>query len=320
MKRNLTIIGVLLAVVLVAAAGYWLSSKPPSPYFSRSLTGETENLIGVRIDPSGYTVIATSSNGEVALWPLAGSAVPSVKKLSGFAITSFGLTNDDVLIAGDSGRHLLSWYRDLGDVKTAKELPGVVTSIAFRPEGKGGAGMIAATNQGMLLSYEDGRLRKLEVPKTTLKTLSIHQSGNVAVAGTESGHLVWINPSTMSVEATTKHEKTEISGTVFSPDGSQLVSVDWNGKANVWSTKNKTVEFELQLRDGISSVDWTKHGLVLGTWSGELVFWLPADRKPYLTISTDRPIHSLDVHREQNMLVTVSNGNRVDVWKIPDPR
>ena len=319
MKRR----GIIVSFVLVSAATIAVllvfPFAPASPLFVRSLPVQSSKLISVRLNSDGDAVAAATSNGQIVRWDLANNVSHPIKDLSDFTISAFSWTPDGSIIAGDTGRQLLSWKLDRDDLQTSRNLPGVATAIAFRKSAAGAASLVTTTD-GILLAYEPKGVRKLEVnTSATLKTLDVHASGNLALIGDSDGQLHIVDLVTLTVKSTQKAHDGEVSVAAFSPDSRRILSADWNGAVQVRRLGNKNSTAELMLASAVSCGCWAEDTVVLGTSDGQIHFWLPVDNEPYATISSNAAILGLDVQQEQNIVLTVSNTSKVDVWRIPEP-
>jgi len=321
MKRVVIIVGIIGVAGAVIAGLVLFPRVPQSPLFVKSLTAES-NLISVRLNLKGDSIAAATSLGELVRWDLASNGAVEPTDLidfTDFTISAFSWMPDGSIVVGDTGRQLLSWELESDGVQSSRNLPGVVTAIGFR-KSLAGAATLVTTTDGLLLSYEPKGIRKLEVnTSTTLKTLDVHPKGHLAVIGDADGRLHWIDLVSLKVESSQNAHDGEISVTAFSADGRRVLSADWNGVVQVRSVGKQKSVGQWKTEAAISCAAWAEDAVVVGTWDGDIHFWLPTYRTPYAVISADAAILGLDVQHEQNIVLSVSNKPRVDVWRIPKP-
>jgi WD40 repeat protein len=310
------------AVVAVLAAGLlfvFVSSSgtenPAEPL--RVLMSDADVLTKLALTASGDVLAAASAEGEVIVWRLPGRRSSNVGIATGFAATVLTWSPDGLLLCGNASGLLRAWQQPEleGSQIDSPRVP--VTCCAFRQK---------LARRQMLLGLNDGRIVQLDQSETTLrdsghrgvKAMLISQDQSVLVSAGSEGQLIWYGFDRDSVQGTTAEHDTEVSALAWSPDGTQIVSADWNGELRLWNAGTRKLVASAAQPDAVSALAWVGDRLVTGSWDGRIRVWNVDTKQIELssTIYTGLPIHSLVVDSSGKSAFTASGDGNIREWNL----
>ena len=109
-----------------------------------------------------------------------------------------------------------------------------------------------------------------------------------------------------------------VRGLAFSPDGTQLASVEGNPAVRVWDVSASRLITELQAPFQVSSVAYSPGGRLIaaGSTDGAAIVWEAAARSRLFTVRTGQPVDGVDFVPDGSALVTTGRG-LAQLWFIP---
>jgi WD40 repeat protein len=315
-------IGAAVAV-LVAAAGLFVflspkrSETPVEP--ARVLDSDAEVLTKLSFSKDGAALASASANGKVIVWRLPGRRLTAVGKATESPTTVLTWSPDGLLLCGDSSGLLRAWQQ--ADLKESTvDSPRVaITACVFRQK---------LADKQMLLGLSDGRIVRIEPAGTTLresghrgvKAMLISADQSTLISAGSEGKLIWYDVKEDDIVGTVSEHETEVAALAWSPDGTQLVSADWNGELRIWDAKKRKRVAEAKQPDAVSALAWVDDRIVTGSWDGRIRVWNVASDQIELAFSiyTGQPIHDLVVESSGETAFTASGDGSVREWDLSD--
>lgn len=318
-KANAAIAGAVAVVVVAAGLIVLLRPKrsetPVEPI--RVLDSEAGVLTKLSLSRDGVALAATSANGKVLVWRLPGRRLTPVGNATDSPATMLSWSPDGLLLCGDSSGLLRAWQQV--DLKESMiDSPRVaVTACAFRQK---------LAEKRLLLGLSDGRIVTIEPSETTLresghrgvKAMVVSDDQKTLISAGSEGKLVWYDFKQGEVVGTASAHETEIAALAWSPDGTLLVSADWNGELRVWESKKRKIVAEAKQSDAVSALAWVGDRIVTGSWDGRIRVWNVESNQLELAFSiyTGQPIHDLVVESSGETAFTVSGDGSVREWNL----
>jgi len=269
--------------------------------------------VGVLLIAVGLFVFLGPKRSETPAEPLRlmESAATVLTKLS---ISDSG----DALAAASADGDVLVFRlpgRRLNVVGKATESPA--TMLNWSPDGL----LLCGDSSGLL-----GRIVTIDSSETTLrdsghrgvKAMLISKDQKTLVSAGSEGKVIWYDFKQDEVLGTAAGHETEIAALAWSPDGTQLVSADWNGELRIWDAKKRKSVTEASQPDAVSALVWTENQIVTGSWDGRIRVWNVESNQLKLSFSiyTGQPIHSLVVESSGETAFTVSGDGNVREWNL----
>lgn len=307
----------LIAVGLFVFLGTKRSETPADPV--RVMESAATVLTKLSISDSGDALAAASAHGDVLVWRLPGRRLNVVGKTTDSPATMLNWSPDGLLLCGDSSGLMRSWKQPELEESLIDSPQVAVTACVFRQE---------LADKQLLLGLSDGRIVTIDPSETTLrdsghrgvKAMLISKDQKTLVSAGSEGKVIWYDfKQDEVVGAATGHE-TEIAALAWSPDGTQLVSADWNGELRIWDAKKRKLVTEASQPDAVSASAWTEGRIVTGSWDGRIRVWSIESNQLKLSFSiyTGQPIHDLVVESSGKTAFTVSGDGSVREWKLTE--
>lgn len=314
---GVAVVAVLVAGLLFALVSSSGAETPVDPL--RVLKSDADVLTKLALTDSGDALAAASAEGDVIIWRLPGRRAIAVGKGTGQAATMLQWSPDGLLLCGDASGFLRAWQQPEleGSQIVSPRVP--VTCCAFRQK---------PARRQMLLGLNDGRIVQIDQSETTLrdsghrgvKAMLISADQSVLISAGSEGQLIWYDFNGDSVRGKTAEHDTEVSALAWSPDGTQLVSADWNGELRLWDAGTRKLVASAAQPDAVSALAWVEDRLVTGSWDGRIRVWNVDSKQLELssTIYTGQPTHSLVVESSGETAFTASGDGFVREWSLND--
>jgi len=318
-KANIAIaaaVGVLLiAVGLFVFLGPKRSETPAEPV--RVMESAAAVLTKLSISDGGDALAAASADGDVLVWRLPGRRLNVVGKATDIPATMLNWSPDGLLLCGDSSGLLRSWQQPELEESNIDSPRVAVTACVFRQE---------LADKQLLLGLSDGRIVTIDPSETTLrdsghrgvKAMLISKDQKTLVSAGSEGKVIWYDFKQDEVLGKAAGHETEIAALAWSPDGTQLVSADWNGELRIWDARKRKSVTEASQPDAVSALTWIEDRIVTGSWDGRIRVWSIESNQLKLSFSiyTGQPIHSLVVESSGETAFTVSGDGNVREWNL----
>lgn len=314
----------LIAFKMVVATIWWLStlvfgasSREAESEPLRVMESSAEVLTKLAISDSGDAMAAASADGDVLVWRLPGRRLNVVGEATDSPATMLNWSPDGLLLCGDSSGLLRSWQQPELEESLIDSPRVAVTACVFRQE---------LADKQLLLGLSDGRIVTIDSSETTLrdsghrgvKAMLVSKDQKTLVSAGSEGNVIWYDFKQDEVVGSAAGHETEIAALAWSPDGTQLVSADWNGELRIWGAKNRKLVTEASQPDAVSALAWTEGRIVTGSWDGRIRVWNIESNQLKLAFSiyTGQPIHDLVVESSGETAFTVSGDGNVREWGL----
>lgn len=318
-KANIAI--AVAVVVLLFAVGLFVflgkkgSETPAEPV--RVMESAAEVLTKLSMSDGGDALAAASANGEVLVWRLPGRRLNVVGNATESPATMLNWSPDGLLLCGDSSGLLRSWQQPELEESSIDSPRVAVTACVFRQE---------LADRQLLLGLSDGRIVTVASKETSLldsghrniKAMLISEDQKTLVSAGSNGSVSWYDFREDAIVALLGVHQTEIAALAWSPDGTQLVSADWNGELRIWDAKKRKSVTEASQPDAVSALAWTNDRIITGSWDGRIRVWNVESNQLKLSFSiyTGQPIHDLVVESSGETAFTVSGDGNVREWRL----
>ncbi len=319
-KANVAVAASVTGAVVVAIGLFVFFSPKGSQATAepvRSLASDAAVLTKLSLSQDGAALAAASARGDVIVWRLPERRSTKVGKATDNATTLLTWSPDGLLVCGDSSGLLRTWQQ--ADLKESiVDSPRIaVTACVFRQK---------LADKQLLLGLSDGRIVTITSKETALldsghrnvKAMVISEDQKILVSAGSHGHVAWYDFREDATVALLSGHETEIAALAWSPDGSQLVSADWDGELRIWDAKQRKSVARAKQPDAVSALAWIDDRIVTGSWDGRIRVWNVETNRIELafTIDTGLPIHDLVVESSGETAFTVSGDGNVREWKL----
>lgn len=306
---------------MLLAVGLFVFLRPPRSEQAaepvRVMESDAEVLTKLAISTTGDALAAASANGDVLVWRMPGRRLNVVGKPTESPTTLLNWSPDGLLLCGDSSGLLRSWKQPELEESLIDSPRVAVTACVFRQQ---------LAEKQLLLGLSDGRIVTIDPSETTLrdsghrgvKAMLISKDQKTLVSAGSEGKVIWYDFKRDEVVGTLSGHETEIGSLAWSPDGTQLVSADWNGELRIWDAKKRKLVTEASQPDAVSALTWIEDRIVTGSWDGRIRVWSVESNQLKLSFSiyTGQPIHDLVVESSGETAFTVSGDGNVREWSL----
>lgn len=309
-----TLVGLLLVGLAVAAAGAEVVEPAERWKF------ESRGLTRLAISADGRHVAAGGVDGIVSVWSVSDRKSQSLEAGSHSPLTCLQIASDGLLLAGDqSGGLRVCELPGLKPVRLeSPKLP--VTCAAFR-QANGRRSVLLGLADGRVAIIRDDGMHLQKSGHRGLKALRLNPAQTVlASAGSEGAVLLHaFEQGPLRTLVRMADHETEVAALLWSSDGTQLITGDWNGLIRIRDGRTGRSLQELRQADAVSGLCLSGQRLISGSWDGRLRIWRMSGQQFELTheINTGRVIHDLLIEPGDTRVLTVSGTNEVLLWPLP---
>jgi WD40 repeat protein len=206
------------------------------------LSGATGPITGVAFTPDTLDAVAGSLDGTVRFWDVATRQPVATVSLGGYqssSITDLAVSPDGKVLAtgdqqGDVDLFNIATRQLIG---TDRPIPASVVRLTFSPDG---ASLTAVTATGQAITWSVSPFRQSGDPLliTTSKISAVAGNGEQIAAGDIHGHIVlWSYTSRWQLGTAVPLYNGAVTGEVYSPDGSTLISGSADGRVIAWDLR-----------------------------------------------------------------------------------
>ena len=258
----------------------------------QTITALPEHIYNVAYSPDSQFLVGGGSDSNIYLWDV--GTGEHLKTFTGHTSDVGSVTysrDGTTLVSGSWDKTIRFWNASTGELlKTLTGHTDGVNAVMSAPDGKTVVSM----------SYYDGTIRFWDAETAKLlKTITGHTgSFGRAVAFSPDGQMLahsGTGDNTIPIRdvqngqllrTITEHTDTVLS-VAYSPDGRNLVSVDWDGHIRIWDVATgallKTIEGH---KKGVPSLFYSSDGttLISGSWDNTIRIWDVDTGQPLKTI------------------------------------
>lgn len=285
----------------------------------RTLRSLGMEVVDVRFDPSGRSLVSASPGAGISIWDLAsGQENLRLCEAAHPRVVVFDRQGERVLGGGGYDRTQYIWDAVTGRVLQTLESQTLIRSAEFSPSGHrvvSAGGDEAVTIWKVATGKE---IRRLETGAGTLQTVTFSPDGRRIAAGSLKGLVcVWGTGRALR-QLEIGHSPVE--SVHFSADGAQLACGTWDGAIRVWSLEadRELNHFEGHAR-GVNCVRFSPQGQTLASGSEDATVRL-------WKLSTGREIGRLEGHEaavrsvsfspDGRLLASASSDGTIRLWKV----
>lgn len=319
-NRRISIALAGLVVIAALAVGGWLLSQ--RTVLPAEVVGELrapgERLTCVVISPDGKHVVAGCASGNVVVWELPAGLPRTLPRLTNEPILALAMLPDGFVMGGGNDTKLLMWDKATSSGTKERSEPGLphaIVCLAIHPK-----------KAEFVLGLTDGSLVFLGNRKPT-RYANAHPNGvrcvaytpdaeTLLTAGVEGG-ITWRNAETADPTGPTATFTADVGAMAISSDGALTAAGDWNGQLEWFETSAGKSVAKLEQPEAVSGVAITGTHVVTSGWDGHLRCWSRASKELVYDGKAPAPLAGLSVSRDGKQAATVSNSDRLLLWKLP---
>ncbi len=325
---------VLLGTVLFIAILY-LRTDGTQPALRRIRIGYP--VSGFALSQDGQLIAATGGLERVLqLWEFRVEAVhlrwqDTTDEAWGVAFSPDGQT---LAIAGETAVRLVRVH-DARTIQTFRGQRNGAGVVAFSPDGQILAALGYQEADVLLWRIRDGQLlhRFAGTASQALRPcLAFSPDGRLlAASNADDGNIVLWDTSDARELRTLSGHTSNISGLVFSPDGSQLISSSWDGSVRFWNVSGGQLDRIIRTGQYIMSMAVSPDQRLIATASGEagipyentrgdktIRVWesMTGEGVEVVQAHTKR-INALAFHPDRGRLISASWDGTIKIWPTP---
>lgn len=314
--RTTTLLALLLICSLLNGCG---STSDPDALVPLELKSDAGKLSLVRFSPDGSYLAAGGADGEVLVWSNLSISPTNMDSGHHAPLVSVTWAPNNLLTTTDLDNGFVGWQ--FGKTEPSRiDLPGLpapAVCVAFRPKSTP-LEFVIGSRDGSLIFLDSKEAKQLKPDhRGAVKQIAYLPDGRSLISAGADGKLIWREANSRKIVEAVKAHETEISRLVFSRDGKQIITGDWNGRIKVWDAETRKSLRTFEQPDAISGLGWVQGHVVSASWDGSLRIWNVASGQLLRTISTGQPIHDLAVDPRTERMATVCLDRSVRIWELP---
>jgi len=312
------VVSLLASLLLVALAVAAVRAEVMEPVERWKF--ESQGLTRLAVSADGRHIAVGGVDGAVSVWSVPDRKSQSLEAGSRSPLTCLRIAPDGLLLAGDQSGGLRAW--ELPELKPVRlESPKLpVTCAAFR-QADGRRSVLLGLADGRVAIIRDDGMHLQKSGHRGLKALRLNSAQTIlASAGSEGSVLLHsFEQGRLRTLVRMADHETEVAALLWSADGTQLVTGDWNGLIRIRDGRTGRSWQELRQPDAVSGLGLSGQRLISGSWDGRLRIWTKSGQQfePTHEINTGRVIHDLLIEPGETRVLTVSGTNEVRLWSLP---
>jgi len=292
------------------------------------LNASTIKLSSDRLDltafsPDGNTLVSTDSDGQILLWDVVSGQLrmtlpnPLASPVNGLVFSQDGNT-----LASISSNSIRLWDVASGDTRLVLPKSGLVTNLAFSPDGKS----LAAVGQDARITLWDSRSGSIT------QVINSHQSDvnaiafspdskTLAIGGQDAQIDLWNKATGLKQVNLSDSVDSAVIGLLFSPDGETLAAVEKDARITFWDSQTgSTVHILTGHQNGVKAVAFSPDSKTLATGGqdAQIKLW---DRKTgmeqvSLLAESGVAITGLAFSTDGKTLASIGESESVFLWDV----
>lgn len=306
--------------------------------------GPSAGIDAVAMNPDGTLVVTGGFEKDLILWKLSNGELKfekKIEKVTSSSIHSLAFSPNGKIFVTGSDAGVSKIYSEKGEFQKAlldnslqnkyKTHSDRITSVAFSPDGK----LIATTSMdrsAKIWNVADGSLKQTLTGHGFLVTSASFSPDGKLFATASFDRTIkiystgeWKEINVFKESGSIPGHKAGINTIAFSPDGQSLVSGDESGKILLWAREGRILATlkrnskENAHTAGITSAIFSPDGerIISSGFDKQIHIWekngiylksLPQSHTSYVT--------GLAAHRENELLITVSEDASIQLWDI----
>ena len=261
--------------------------------------------------PDG-THLATRSFGAAQVWDL--STGELVFKLPDEADGLISFTPDSSYLLSIENDLLYTWDWLTGTEVSRLTLDEALVPLAFSPDGT----YLVEEDRSGLIVREVSTQREVTRLDHSANLVAFHPDGKYLASARFFDHSirVWELPTGREVALMLYEAGHELTSLAFSPDGTQIVSTDWQGSARFWEIPTRLEVARFTHDNTVMSVSFSQDGqyLLSGSEDGIAKVWEVSTGKEIARLKYDGTRNSLAISPDGRSVIFGDGRNTVRVW------
>jgi WD40 repeat protein/serine/threonine protein kinase len=292
----------------------------------RTFYGHEGFVNDVAFSPDGSQIVSASKDTSIRLWDV--STSKEIQSFNGHtaavACVAF-LPNGSGIISGSDDRTLKLWDVAGGEeIRTYSGHLNGITSLDISSDGRrvvSGSGYSLAGDRIRLWDVSSGDVL-LELDRDAeIASVSLSPDGTqVAASGRGSAPIVKVwNAITGKELHELKGHQDYVSGVVYSPDGTRLVTSSWDRTLKFWDLVDSDISRSIWSRNGFSCLDFSPDGnqIATGENDGTITLWDVVPRRRIRTLRGHPDgVVSLKFSPDGTQIVSVGKDNLLRVVDV----
>jgi WD40 repeat protein len=302
----------------MVTGGRGISAWPLERPYPLDLEGHEENIMDLAFLPDGRSLVSTSRDGTLRLWPLspaAGSGSRVLYATGGSILSGLKVHPEGrQLLVGEAAGDVWLVSVDSGQRRRLGEIGSHAWATALGPRGRLAAA--ASTNAGhpiRIWDLETGVVRDLE-SRAAMTDLTFTPDGRLISVGREDGIRIW------DLDDETSQKLSERAGRIdLSPDGRRLLAQNQVGRApSLLDLEAGTwTHLEGHGSSGCAALDTSGSvAATIKTGTKWLQVGAATAAAPHLLVGSENL--SCPVISPDGRWIASGHGNDIRLWPVPD--